>query len=215
MRWILALLVALAVLVVAGDLAVTSYAEREVAARATQQFGVSASVQLEGWPVTARVLAGTGVPTALVSADDVPLQGGGPLVLSRLDVTLTDVRLPEVLRGNLDVLTAGSGRFTASVDQEAVQALATQASELGQVQILADRLQLALGAFSADLLVGARDGALVLTLANAPVPNLDGREFVVPLAGLPAGATLEQATVADGAIRLGGPVDVTQLVAGG
>ncbi len=215
MRWILALFVALAVLVVAGDLALTSYIEREAGARVSRQIGAPATVALDGWPVTARLLADTGVPTAIVSATDVPLQGGGPLQLSRVDVTLSDVRLPEALQGNPEVLTAESGRFTAAVDQEAVQALATQASELGQVQILDDRLQLAVGGFTADLLVGARDGALVLTLANAPLPGLDGREFVVPLAGLPAGATLEQATVASGAIQLAGPVDVTQLVAGG
>jgi len=215
MRWIVALFVALAVLVVAGDLALTSYIEREAAARVSSRIGVPATVSLDGWPVTARLLAGSGVPTAVVSAADVPLAGGGPLQLSRVDVTLTDVRLPEALRGNPGVLTAGSGRFTATIDQQAVQALATQASELGQVQVLTDRLQLAVGGFTADLLVGARDGALVLTLANAPLPGLDGREFVVPLAGLPAGATLEQATVAGGVIQLAGPVDVAQLVAAG
>jgi len=94
-----------------------------------------------------------------------------------------------------------------------VQALASTASQLGQVQVLDDRLALAVGEFNADLLVAARDGALVLTLANAPLPALDGREFVVPLAGLPAGARLEQATVAGGTIQLGGPVDVAQLTA--
>jgi hypothetical protein len=98
MRWILALFVALAVLVVAGDLALTSYIEREAATRVSGQIGVPATVTLDGWPVTARLLAGIAVPTAVVSATDVPLQGGGPLQLSRVDVTLTDVRLPEALQ---------------------------------------------------------------------------------------------------------------------
>lgn len=212
MRWFLALLFALGVLVVAGDLAVTSYIEREAAARVQQRIGAPTRVSLDGWPVTPRLLAGTGVPQAVVHAEGVPLQGGG-VQLAQVDVILTDVRLPQALQGDPDVLSAASGRFTATIDQATVQALAGQATDLGQVQILADRLQVAVSGLTADLLVGARDGALVLTVANAPVPALDGREFLLPLGGLPAGASLEQAGVVGGVIQLAGPVDVTQLAA--
>lgn len=213
MRAFLLLLVALAILLVAGDVAATTYIERAAAREVTLRINAPATVDLEGWPVVPRLATSAGVPRARVSATAVPLQGV-QLSLARVDVTLTNVRLPLLLEGDLTVLAADSASYVATIDQTGLQSLTAQAqaNQVGQVQILPDRIQLLVAGITADLLVGARDGAVVLTLANAPLPELNGREFVLPVSGLPAGARIESAVIRGGVLQLAGPIEVHQLL---
>lgn len=212
MRGLIAALLVVAGLAVGADVLVTRAAERRVAVEVEQSMGGDAQVDLRGWPVSLGLLRGE-VDQALITATQVPLREA-PGVLPSVDVVLSGVSL-DYGRG-AGTVDADSGRFTARVDQAALTSLATAAGvgDVAQVQLAGDRLQAVVNGVAIDLLVTARDGALVVRPENDILDALSGGERIVPVAGLPPGTALESAEVRDGLLLLGGPVDLATLAAG-
>lgn len=214
MRGLLAALALLGLLFVGADYAVTRAAEARVAAEVEESMGGQAEVSLSGWPVSLGLLRGT-VQGATIHATEVPIQEiGGTLPV--LDVVLTQVQLPYGAGGDGRTIRAETGRFIARLDQDALAQLAIDAGapDIGTVQIAGESLQVVVRGVAIDLAVTARDGALVVRPVNDLLARLIGGEQVLPLEGLPPGATLDDARVEDGALVLTGPVDLQTLIAG-
>jgi hypothetical protein len=101
----------------------------------------------------------------------------------------------------------------ARIDQATLSDIVARAAggTEADVRIADDRLQVVLGGLAVDLDVTARDGALVIQPVNGLLSTISG-EQVVPVTGLPAGTTLDRASVQDGNLVLEGPVDLATLV---
>jgi hypothetical protein len=210
MRVLLVGLVLVAALAYGADILVTNAAESRVADEVEQSVGGQAVVDLRGWPVSLGLLRGR-VDEAAINATSVPVRGASG-VLPSLDVLLSGVRLPFGLSGD-GALGADNGRYTARIDQAALAALVAQSGvpEIAQVQLAGDHLQVLVNGVAVDLTVAARDGALVVQPVNDFLAGLSG-ERVVPVQGLPAGTSLDEARIENGTLILGGPVDLTTLV---
>jgi LmeA-like phospholipid-binding len=208
-RGLLAALLLIAGLAILADLVVTQVAESRVADEVEQSIGGAADVDLQGWPVSVGLLQGE-VDEAIITATSVPLQAGG--VLPSLDVLLSGVRLPFAASGD-GQLGADTGRFVARIDQATLSDIVARAAggTEADVRIADDRLQVVLGGLAVDLDVTARDGALVIQPVNGLLSTISG-EQVVPVTGLPAGTTLDRASVQNGNLVLEGPVDLATLV---
>lgn len=212
MRGLLIALLLIAALAVGADVLVTRAAEARVAEEVERSMGGEAEVDLRGWPVSLGLLQGQ-VDEAAINATSVPMRDTGAMLPS-LDVLLTGVRLPYVGAGGGEV-SADTGRFSARIDQATLTDLIARAGagDVAQVQIAGDSLQVVIGGVAIELDVVARDGALVVRPVNGLLSAVSG-EQVVPLQGLPAGTTLEQARIEDGALVLEGPVDLQTLLTG-
>lgn len=208
MRSLLVALLLIGAVAFGADWFVTRAAEARVAEQFEQSLGGSAEVDLRGWPVSLGLLTGR-VDEAAITATQVPLRETGGVVPS-LDVLLSGVRIP----ADGGRTTADTGRFVARVDQQALASMVADAgvpADLAQVQIVDDRLQVVAGAFTVNLNLFARGGALVVQPENDLVSALSGGEREVPVQGLPAGVTLEGARVEGGLLILEGPVDLGAL----
>lgn len=200
-------LVLLAALAFLGDLAVTAAAERRAGEQVSNMVAAPATVDLNGWPVSLRLLTGT-LPEAVISAAGVPLpEGNGRL--SRLDIILTDVEVPPTLP--VTTIQAASSRFEARIDQDDLRALVPPHEAVEDVQLAGDRVRvLGPGGLAVDAAVAARDGSVVLS-ADTGLPGVGTVEMAVPVHQLPAGASLDDARVEGGQLILGGPVDIARL----
>jgi len=196
---------------VVADGFLTRALERRAATRVTQELGAPSSVDLRGWPVTGRLLFGS-VPTAEVSASAVPIPGRSAR-LTRLDLTLADVRIDRTELFNPDVMPfdATTGRFAAGLDGPALLALSGPPPGLQAIEVVEQGVRLVVaGGLSATVTPSARDGDLVLR-ADAPV--LGDLEVVVPVPVLPGGTRIDSVRVDDGLVLLEGFVpDVSQVL---
>lgn len=209
-RLLFGLLVLFGLLAVA-DLFLTGALERRAATRVTQELGAPSSVDLRGWPVTARLLFSS-VPTAVVSAAEVPIPGQS-VRLTRLDLTVDDVRINRDELFNPDVMPfdATTGRFSAGLSGPALLELSGRPTGLAGIEVVEQGVRLvAVGGFSAVVQPSARDGDLVL---RADVPVLGALEVVVPVPVLPGGTRIESVRVEGGLVLLEGFVpDVSQVL---
>lgn len=202
-----AFLILLGTLAFLADLAVTVAAERRVEEEIAAAIDAPTTVELNGWPVSVRLLTGT-VPEAVISATEVPLPEH-PGRLSNLDIVLTDVAVPTSLP--LATIEAAASRFEARINQNDLRALVPDHPVIEDVQLAEDRLRvLGPGGLAVDALVSARDGAVVVQ-ADTGLPGVGTIEVAVQVNRLPAGASLDEARVEGDELILGGPVDVARF----
>ncbi|MPZ89444.1 MAG: DUF2993 domain-containing protein [Nitriliruptorales bacterium] len=201
-------LVLLGVLAFLADLAVTMAAERHAGEEVSTALGAPATADLNGWPVSLRLLTGT-VPEAVISGTGVPFaEGQGRL--TQLEIVLTDVEVPPTLP--VTTIQAASGRFEARIDQNDLRALVPEHPAVEDVQLAGDGVRvLGPGGLSVEAAVAARDGSVVLS-ADTGLPGVGSVELAVPAGQLPAGASLDDARVEGAYLILGGPVDIARLV---
>lgn len=199
------LVVAGLALLLVADLAVTELAERTAARQLERSLCGEAEVDLDGWPVSARLLAGR-VPHVHASVDGARPDGlGGPL--TRLAVDARDVRLD-----GTTVASLGAGSFTATVADTEVGALVDLPIVVDRVEFADDRVVVhVVGGLEVPATVALEDEALVVTptLGFAALPDLALR---VPLDGLPEAATVTGVEVGSGMLVVTGTLDGAGLV---
>jgi DUF2993 family protein len=206
MRSLIASLLLLAGLAIGADVLVTRAAERRVALEVEQSIGGHAQVDLRGWPVSLGLLRGD-VDEAAITTTQVPLRRA-PGVLPAVHVRLSGVRLRP------DSASARSGHFTAHVDQAALTSLTAALGDeaFGDVRLAGDRLLVVVEGVAVNLLVSTRDGAIAVRPENEILNVAAGGERIIPVEGLPPGASLETVEVRDGVLLVSGPLDLATLV---
>lgn len=203
MRGITAFVVTVFLLVGVGvvvDALVTARAEEEASLQLSGLLGGDADVDLRGWPVSLRLLAGN-VPEVGVVATDVGLSGD--VGLDRLEVTVADVRVTfaDVRAPQAARVSGGAGTFTALLDEAAVGALVgfpgavTLGDGIGQVQAQG---------VSADVTAAVEGGSIVLRPVGAVPPGVEPVPISLP--PLPGQAVVDSARIVPGALRLEGRV---------
>ena len=199
-------LVAAAVaLLLVADLAVTELAERTAARQLERSLCGEADVDLDGWPVSARLVAGR-VPHVHASVDGARPEGlGGPI--TRLEVDARDVRLD-----GTSVASLGAGAFTATVADAEVGALVDLPVVVDRVEFADGRVVVhAVGGLEVPATVALEDDTVVVTptLGFAAFPDLALR---VPLDALPEGTTVTDVEVGSGMLVVIGTLDGAGLV---
>jgi hypothetical protein len=195
------------VLVAVADQAVEALAEREAAERVSAQLGAPAVVDLDGWPISLRLLQGV-VPRVTVAAAAVPLADTGAR-LADLSATLVDVELgvDDLVEPPPGLPPAAGGTFTAVLDAQAVQRLVglPQGLTLAQIQLVEGAVRLQLGGLaSVDATVAVEGDAIVL---RPTAPLLDLAQLTLELPPLPAGAQVRAVEAVPNALRLMGSLD--------
>jgi hypothetical protein len=199
MRGCLTTLVVGVGLLVLAEFALTSLIEGIAAERAATYLGAeNASVDLQGWPVTLRLLSDDGA-RATVAADNVPLEG--------VDAELTRLRL--LLQGTRVVggarVDVEAARFTATLTERDLLDLigVPEIATLVAVHVTPDGLQLQIGGIGTlEATAEVVEGNLVLR-TETPLGAL---ELPVDLPGLPRGVVLEDIRFRAGALDLIGAV---------
>lgn len=208
---VLVVLLAVGVLV---DGEVTEQAERRAAEQVRGELdAASTAVDLQGWPVSLRLLFGT-VPRIEVVAHDVPIPDQ-PASLDDLDVVLSDADLRLGSLGESDIpVRARTGTFTATLSGDDVYALAGSPPVVERVELVDGvlRFVLAGGVGALDVVATLRGDELVLQARDTVFDVPPAR---IPLTGLPAGARVESYTIEDGLITLRGTVRDVLLEAPG
>jgi len=210
MRGAIAFLTTVAVLLGLGavaDAAVTRRAEQQVSKQVSAEIGAPATVDLQGWPVSLRLLTGV-VPRVDLVAADVPLEDTDA-ELSELRATLTDVRLRLADLSSADVpIEAGPTSFEADLDAGDVERLLGPVAAIGEIELLDGLARLTVAGFPIEGTVGVEGGAIVVR-PTAPILNLG--EVTVPLPALPGGVSVQQAVVRPGVLRLSGATPTFHL----
>jgi hypothetical protein len=210
MRGAIAFLTTVAVLLglgAAADAAVTRRAEQQVSEQVSAEIGAPATVDLQGWPVSLRLLTGV-VPRVDLVAADVPLEDTDA-ELSELRATLTDVRLRLADLSSADVpIEAGPTSFEADLDAGDVERLLGPVAAIGEIELLDGLARLTVAGFPIEGTVGVEGGAIVVR-PTAPILNLG--EVTVPLPALPGGVSVQQALVLPGVLRLSGATPTFHL----
>ncbi|CAN5601695.1 hypothetical protein BH23ACT7_BH23ACT7_04370 [soil metagenome] len=210
MRGAIAFLTTVAVLLGLGavaDAAVTRRAEQQVSKQVSAEIGAPATVDLQGWPVSLRLLTGV-VPRVDLVAADVPLEDTDA-ELSELRATLTDVRLRLADLSSADVpIEAGPTSFEADLDAGDVERLLGPVAAIGEIELLDGLARLTVAGFPIEGTVGVEGGAIVVR-PTAPILNLG--EVTVPLPALPGGVSVQQAVVLPGVLRLSGATPTFHL----
>lgn len=210
MRGTIAFLTTVAVLLglgAAADAAVTRRAEQQVSEQVIAEIGAPATVDLQGWPVSLRLLTGV-VPRVDLVAADVPLEDTDA-ELSELRATLTDVRLRLADLSSAGVpIEAGPTSFEADLDAGDVERLLGPVAAIGEIELLDGLARLTVAGFPIEGTVGVEGGAIVVR-PTAPILSLG--EVTVPLPALPGGVSVQQAVVLPGVLRLSGATPTFHL----
>jgi hypothetical protein len=183
-----------------GDMILTDTAEERTATRISETLEADAQVDLQGWPVGLRMLLGS-IPTATLSATDVPLDNGA--VLDRLDVELTDVAITfDDLTTQSDRLPAAeTGTFVAELDEASVAAMMGIPGGLAEVTLQDGLVEIGAGGLAIQADVGARDGDVVVSLAGPLAALLGGSEFAIDLSAEPGQPFVEEVEI-DGGVMI-------------
>ena len=209
MRGFGCLLVAVVVLggvLLIGDLILTNTAEERTATRIGQTLEAEAEVDLQGWPVGLRMLLGS-IPTARLTATDVPLDNGA--VLDRLDVELTDVAITiDDLTTQSDRLPAAEkGTFEAELGEPSVAAMMGIPAGLAEVTLRDGVVEVGAGGLAIQADVGARDGDVVVSLAGPLSALLGGSEFAIDLSDEPGQPFVEEVAIEGGVMVVRGRLE--------
>lgn len=190
----------------AADLAVTSYAEQRTSQRVERTLDADADVQLQGWPVSLRMLLDT-IPTARVEANDVPLREGA--TLDQLDVELNDVEITiDDLTGAEDRLPAArEGTFEAQLGEASVSALLGIPSGLAEVALEDGVVRVGAGELSIEATVEARDGDAVVILQGPIAAVLGGSQFAIDLSDEPGRPAVESVDIRQGVMVVQGRLE--------
>ena len=200
---LLLVLVVLAVGTYAADQAITSYAERQTAQRLSSQFDAESSVDLTGWPVSLRMLAGT-IPRADVELRDVALDNGA--VLDELVVTLTDVEVSyQSLSAEGDALPpARSGTFSAQLSEGSVAGLLGVPESIVQVELGGGVVTMSAAGIEVEADVQAVDGDVAFALRGAIAQLLGAGELTIDLSDQPGAPSVEEVEIGDGVLTVRG-----------
>ena len=209
MRRLGCLVVVLAILgggLVVGDLALTSYAEERTAARVEQALEAEAEVDLDGWPVALRLLLGS-IPTARVTAADVPLKRGA--TLDRLEVELTDVEVNVAdLRSNPGELPpAASGTFTAQLSEESVAGMLRVPEDVVRVRLRDGVVVLRAAGVRLRAEVVAADGDVVVRLAGPLARLVGGAQLSIDLSDEPGAPAVDEVEIRHGVMVVRGTLE--------
>jgi hypothetical protein len=202
----LVVLLAIAVGLFLADQAVTRYAEQRVAARIERTLGSPADVDLEGWPVSLRLLQGS-VPTARLTATDVPLEGRA--VLNRLDVELTDVKvdISDLRRNSKRLPPADEGTFSAQLSAASVAAMIGIPPNLAELQFREGGIRLRAAGVQVEADVVAERGDVVVRLDGPLARLLGGAEYALDLSGQPGSPSVREVEIRDGVMTVRGTLD--------
>ena len=177
-----------------GDRAVTTYAEERTEANVTKALDAEGDVEFTGWPVGARMLLGS-IPTATVTAADVPLDNGA--TLDRLTVELTDVKVDvNDLRNNSNRLPpADAGTFEAVLSEASVVAMLGLPGNLVQVRLRNGVVQLSAAGLKVEANVVAEGGDVVVQLRGPLAQLLGGAEFPIDLSDEPGSPEVDSVSI--------------------
>ncbi|MGH8910358.1 MAG: LmeA family phospholipid-binding protein [Egibacteraceae bacterium] len=190
------------------DLALERAAEGRASAQVSQLLGAPTTVDLQGWPVSLRLLSGA-ASTVEVHAENVPTGSG--VRLRQVNATIRDVRLRlgDLSASRLPV-DVPPGTFIADLDAEAVRQLLGEFARAGPVRLASGLVLLLTPSARIEARVDAGRGTLVLTPVTAS-PQMPS-PVEIPLPRLPAGTTVQRISVLDGALRLEGIFDPKTLL---
>jgi hypothetical protein len=196
-------LIVFGVLFFIGDQVVTTYAEQRTAANVSEALDADTTVAFNGWPVGARLLLGT-IPSAEVTATDVPLDNGARL--DRLDVELTNVKVDVAdLRRDSDRLPpADNGTFVAELSEASVTAMLGLPGNIVEVALVEGVVQLRATGLEVEADVVAQDGDVVVQLRGPLAQLLGGAEFAIDLSGEPGSPEVENVEIRDGVMVVSG-----------
>lgn len=200
-------LIVLGVVLYFGDLAATSYAEERTAERVSRVLDADAQVEFDGWPVSLRLLQGR-IPTATLTASEVPLENGA--ILSRLRVELTEVEVNVAdLRRNTDHLPpADQGSFEATLTEDSVAAMLGIPADLARVRLRGDGiLRLRAAGLSLDARVEATDGDVAVSLAGPLAQVIGGELLRIDLSNEPGAPHVEQVVIDEGVMVVRGTLE--------
>ena len=192
-----------------GDLAITRAAEQRIAQRTTRALEADSTVDLVGWPVTARALLGT-IPTARLSAQDVPLENGG--TIDQLDVVLGDVDVNvNDLRGGgrrpRNLPAARSGRFSAEIGEASVAAMLGIPKGVAEVALREGAIVLSAAGIEVEADVQARRGDVVVSLSGPIAELLGGAEFPIDLSEQPGAPFVQNVVIREGVMEVRGRLE--------
>jgi len=200
------LLVVLGVSGYFADQALTAAAERSTAAQVSRALDADTEVEFDGWPVALRMLRGT-IPSATMTATDVPLEQEGRL--DSLNIELTDVRvdLADLRKaGGRRLPPARRGRFVAELGESSVARILELPDA---VSLTLDRGVATINAagLEVDADVTARDGDIVVSLTGPLEQVLGGAEFPIDLSDEPGGPAVKSVRIDGGVITLRGALE--------
>ena len=184
------------------DRYLTQEAERQASEYLSDRLGAPAVVELDGWPVSARLLGGT-VPGVHVQSVGLEV---GDVGIRRMDIAFRDVELDwrAVNEAEGFDIRAGRGIYTAELDE---QTLSDAADMPGGIRLGEGMLQVHAHGQMAEAIAAVETEGLQFRPIGA-VP--EGFETVrVPLADLPQGMTVEQVRIVPGVLQISG--SMTQL----
>lgn len=192
-----------------GDLAVTRAAEQRIAQRVTRALEADSTVDLQGWPVTVRALLGS-IPTARLSAQDVPLENGA--AIDQLDVVLRDVDVNvSDLRGGgrrpRSLPAARSGRFEAEIGEASIVAMLGIPEGLVDVRLREGAVVFSAAGVEVEADVEARGGDVVVSLGGPLAELLGGAKFPIDLSEQPGAPYVRDVVIRNGVMELSGRLE--------
>lgn len=198
----------LAVAVFAADFMVTRYGEEQTAQRVSRSLDADSTVNFSGWPVSVRALLGT-IPSATITADEVPLDNGA--TLDRLEVVLTNVSVNvNEMRGGQGARgfpPADRGRFEAELGEESVAAMLGLPGNVAQVTLVDDVVRIRAAGIDVDANVEAVDGDVVVSLGGPLEELLGGATFPIDISDEPGAPAVEDVEISDGVMILSGVLE--------
>ena len=207
MRGCLTTLILVAVLAVGADYAATRYVEGRIAGElATEMEADSVTVDLAGWPVAIRLLAG-GVPSGEMHATGVPVEGGA--TLDTLDVVLTDVdvNLADLREEAGRLPRADTGTFEATISEASVVELLGLPAGLVEVRLRGGNLRFTAAGLRLDAEVVAGRGDVVVRLKGPLADLLGGAEFPIDISSAPGKPFVTDVDIARGIMTVSGNLE--------
>lgn len=181
----------------------TSYAERRTAQRLASEFEAAAEVEFRGWPVTARMIAGS-IPSADITLRGLELDNGA--VLDELDVALIDVEvsLATLIDQPENLPPAREGTFTARLSDDAVAALLGVPGGLVAVELTDGVVRMSAAGLEVDAEVTASDGDVAFALQGPIAQLLGAGAYTIDLSSEPGSPAVEEVQIGDGVLVVAG-----------
>ncbi|HWH32387.1 MAG TPA: DUF2993 domain-containing protein [Egibacteraceae bacterium] len=201
MRWLIGLLLVLAVVAVAADQVVAAEVEQRAEARLAERLGTETDVELHGWPVGLRVLLGQ-VPRLTAHAEDVRVEGG--VRIARLDAELTEVSFD---RSAARLPRAATAEFTAVLTEQALRDALGAPEQLVSLSLRDGIAVLDVAGLQVEADVVARDGAVVVEPRDALSALLGAGGLRVDLSDQPGAPAAREVEVQEGRLVVRGVLE--------
>ncbi len=212
----LVVLVALLVLAVLAELAVTTLGRSRLERALAPSLGPDVSVVLDDRPVIV-ALARRRLTHVRIRARGVPVGDAGEVVTA-IEELIVDLDGVTLARGAGEVpvaVAAERGRFEARLTQQQVEALADPPSYVTELELAAGRLWVRTVGVRVATTVTAEDGQLVVTPSGRGLASLPFGSLRIDLPELPGGAVVEELETRDGHVVVRGPLDGDRLLPDG